>query len=375
MSRNLMDEEWVVLMSLLPSGWQELAREMGAMRRARGEITSAEVLLQLLLLHVATGLSLQQATARARLQGLTSVTDVALLKRLRSSEQWLCEMGRRMFTGTRFVRGEVSAPKGRRLRAVDATTIEEPGATGTDWRVHYSLSLPDLHCDFFELTDAGGAETYKRLAVKPGDIILADRGYCHREGVAHVLGCGGDVIVRLNSTSFPLLNVTDESPFAMLPRLRQLPGFQPGEWSVRFKAAGHTWNARLCALRKAKAAAELAKKKILQEANKKQKQLLPDTLEFAEYVFVLATLPCDMLDAANVLQLYRARWQIELCFKRMKSLFKLGHLPKRSDASARAWIQGKLLTVLLIERLIDEARLFSPWGFKLSPTEPVAGVY
>lgn len=375
MSTNLMEEEWAVLTGLLPDNWKDLARETGAMRRARGVITSAELLLKILLLHIATGLSLQQATARARLQGLASMTDVALLKRLRRSEPWLGEIARRMFTTSRFSCGGVSGPNGRRLRAIDATTIEEPGATGTDWRVHYSLGLPDLRCDFFEITDARGAETYKRLAVEPGDIILADRGYCHREGVAHVVGCGGDVIVRLNSTNFPLMNTDDESPFAMLSRFRRLKGIQPGEWPVRFKAAEQNWNARLCAVRKSKTAAELAKKKIIQDANKKMRQLLPETLEFAEYVFVLTTLPRDLIDSTDVLQLYRARWQIELCFKRMKSLFKLGHLPKRSDASARAWIQGKLLTVLIIERLIDEARFFSPWGFEFPPQEPLAGVH
>jgi hypothetical protein len=54
---------------------------------------------------------------------------------------------------------------------------------------------------------------------------------------------------------------------------------------------------------------------------------------------------------------------------------RLGHLPKRSDASARAWIQGKLLSVLLIERLIDEARFFPPWGFVLPSTFPMARVH
>ncbi len=364
-----------MLTRLLPNGWRELAREMGAMKRARGEIKSPEILLQLLLLHAATGLSLQQATARARLQGLPAVTDVALLKRLRSSERWLCEMGRRMFVRTRYVQDGVVAPPGRRLRAVDATTVQEPGATGTDWRVHYSVLLPDLCCDFFVLTDAKGQESYKRLSVEAGDIILADRGYCHREGVAHVVAHGGDVVVRLNSTNFPLLEASRDVPFAMLPHFRNLAGVEPGEWPVRFKAAGRTWSARLCAVRKSKTAADLAKKRILRQAAKKHKRLLPDTLEFAEYVFVLSTLPADTLACARILQLYRARWQIELCFKRMKSLFRLGHLPKRSDASARAWIQAKLLTVLLIERLIEEAVLFSPWGYPIALSESVEGVH
>ena len=80
----------------------------------------------------------------------------------------------------------------------------------------------------------------------------------------------------------------------------------------------------------------------------------------------------DELGAAEILELYRARWQIDSCFNRFKSLLRLGHLPKRNDASARAWIQGKLLTVLLIEHLAREARFFSPWGYRLDSSQPLA---
>src|SRR3989304_6680366 len=121
-----MDEEWEVLARLLPLGWRDLARETGAMPRARGEIPSPEVLLQVLLLHVATGLSLKQAAARAQVQGLAAISDVGLLKRLRSSEAWLRELARRMFGASRFARVGARPPQGRRLRAVDATTGGEP---------------------------------------------------------------------------------------------------------------------------------------------------------------------------------------------------------------------------------------------------------
>ena len=369
-----MDEEWELLASFLPAEWRELARETGAMRRARGEITSPDVLLQLLLLHVASGLSLKQATARAQAQGLAAVSDVALLKRLRTSEAWLGELARRMFEASRFSRAGFKVPAAHRLRAVDATTVQEPGATGTDWRIHYSLSLPEMRCDFYEVTDAHGGETYKRIPVEEGDIILADRGYCHREGVAHVLRAKGDVIVRLNSTSFPLLESAEEAPFEILAHLRDLRGHEPGEWPVRFTAGGERWPVRLCAIRKSRHAAARAKEKVLRRASKRQAEVRSQTLELAEYIFVLVSLPIELLSVEEALDLYRARWQIELCFKRLKSLFQLGHVPKRSDASARAWIEGKLLTALLIERLIDEARLFSPWGFEIAAAQPLERV-
>ena len=365
------DEEWEVLAGLLPKGWRGLARETGAIRRARGAVADPDVLLRVLLLHVAGGLSLRSATARAAELGLAEMSDVALLKRLRTSEEWLRTLAARMFTQTRFgTRAGVFAGA-RRFRAFDATTIEEPGATGTDWRVHFGISLPDLRCDFYELTDEKGGETFTRFPVAKGDVILGDRGYSHRRGVAHVLGAGAHVLVRLNSTSFPLIDAEGKE-FDLLIHLRGLRGTNSREWPVEFVHKGERHGLRLCALRKSKTAAEQAKHKATRAAKKKGKKIRAKTLEAAEYVFVLTSLPFAEADTTQVLELYRARWQIELVFKRMKTLMRLGHLPKYSDESSRAWIEGKLLTVLLVERLLGNAKFFSPWGYEVAASQPLA---
>lgn len=369
MNTMLLDEEWGVLTRLLPDGWRELARETGAMRRARGAIDSPDTLLQVLLLHVATGLSLRQAAARAHVQGLASMSDVGLLKRLRSSEEWLRELSFRMLASSRFSGAPLTVPPRRRIRAVDATTVQEPGATGTDWRVHYAITLPEMHCDFYEVTDAKGGEGYGRLPVRPGDIVLGDRGYGYRQGVAHVLKQQGDVIVRLSSVGFPLLTPKSQKPMDLLARLTLLKGHTPGEWPVCFRVGKDVYPARLCAVRKSAHATELARDKLRKQSIRRQTQLRPETLAYAEYVMVLTTVKKQELAVHEIMQLYRARWQIELCFKRLKSLFNLGHVPKRGDASARAWVHGKLLTVLMIERLLAEARFFSPWGFPMPSTE------
>ena len=57
----------------------------------------------------------------------------------------------------------------------------------------------------------------------------------------------------------------------------------------------------------------------------------------------------------------------------MKSILGLGELPKRREDSCRAWLHGKLLVALLLERLLDDAEHFSPWGYELAPaTQPLA---
>ena len=366
MNVSEIQKEWALLAKLLPNGWREAARTEGAIKRAR-DIKDAETLLRLILLHAGAGLSLRQATARAKVAGLASISDVALLKRLRSSEPWLRWITTRLLSDSVYAPSFFNIDKERRLRVVDATTIQEPGATGTSWRVHYSIRLPTLVCDFFELTDVNGGETYKRLPIEQGDIILGDRGYCHREGVAHVLNSGGDVVVRLNSNNFPLLDRHDR-PFDLLGRLRTLRGWKPKEWAVRFEASQDIYEARLCAIRKSPLAAERARKKAIREAKKKKRKILPATLEMTKYVFVLATFPYKVFDTNAILELYRVRWQVEMSFKRMKSLMQVGHVPKYDVSSARAWIQAKILTVLLIEHLQEKASFFSPWGFQIERT-------
>ena len=363
MNAEMLTREWKIITDLLPDDWQELARSTGALQRARN-VRDPSTLLLLLLLHAGAGLSLRQAAARAQRIGLATISDVGLLKRLRVAGPWLHTLAVRMFAESPFRSSVTAVPAQYRVRVVDATHVREPGSTGTNWRIHYVLRLPSIECDYFEVTDPSGGETFKRLPVSPGDLILGDRGYAQRAGVAHVVDAKGEVIVRLNSTSFPLMT-SDGKPFDLLQHARRTPEAEPADWSADFNYGGKRYHARLCMIRKSLTAADKAKERLRKEALRKQKQLRPQTLELSKYVVVLTTLPPAALSARDVLELYRARWQIEIAFKRLKSLLGAGHVPKYDPASARAWIHAKLLTTQLIERLSEEARLFSPWGYPL----------
>ena len=90
-----------------------------------------------------------------------------------------------------------------------------------------------------------------------------------------------------------------------------------------------------------------------------------ETLRFARYVILFTTFPTELYSATEVLEWYRLRWQVELVFKRFKSLAQLGHLPKFDDESAKAWLYGKLLVALLTEKIVRHARTLSPWGYSV----------
>jgi hypothetical protein len=324
--------------------------------------------LRLLLIHLACGCSLAETAVRARLTGLGRVSAVALFKRLRASEEWL-----RWLAAQERARRTGALPAwGRRVRVVDATAIAEPGSTGTDWRVHYALNLADLQCDFFQLTDAQGGETWRRVPVRAGDLLLGDRAYANPPGVAHVVAAGGDVVVRLNRGALPLF-ARDGERFPLLRRARGLRVGEIGEWATEVRpASGRRVAGRLLVVKRSRAAARQARQALTQGASRKQRPVSAHAWKAAPYFFLWTSLPGSW-PAREVLELYRRRWQIELAFKRMKSLMGLGHLPKKDPPSARAWLHGKLFVALLVERLLEATKAFSPWGYALAvPAQPLA---
>jgi hypothetical protein len=365
---RVMDEDWPLLLSMMPSGWQELARETQALKGLRQD-KDVSVCLRILLLHLACGYSLRETAVRAREAQLADLSDVALLKRLRKSKNWLqalcCRLLEEQATLTRPVTG-------LSLRLIDATVVQEPGPTGSTWRIHYSLRWPQLSCDYFELTPAqgkGNGESLTHFPVQGGEHLLADRGYSNYASVQHVAAHGAVVTVRLNPQAVRLVDAAQKL-FALRQKLRSLKKTsQVGCWPVALTgAAGQTPVAgRLCVLRKSQAAIAKARATAIRSANRNGHALQPATLLYAEYVMVFTTAP-PSLTAQQILEIYRLRWQIELVFKRFKQLAQLGHLPKEDEESSKAWLYGKLFVALLTERLIQRAESFSPWGYDVAET-------
>lgn len=379
-----MTQDFSVVRDLLPPGWQSQARELGALRRTRG-FKDAGALLQVMFIHLLEGCGLRETAVRASLAGLAEVSDVAILNRLRGCGAWFEWMSRAMvdqLAQSRPIQAE-GVLAGRRLRVVDGSIVKEPGPTGAQWRLHYSIELPSLHCDEVRISTTKEGETLRRFSFKPGDIVLADRGYAQGAGLQYAVAAGADVLVRCNLVTLPLLarsvsdaNVEGGPPAAVsldiLACLRGLSLGQAGDWpvSVRVTKASAKQPAvlvhgRLCAIKKGAVAALKARERVRREAMRCQSQLRAETLEAADYVFVFTTLGSEV-SAQQVLDLYRARWQIELTFKRLKSLTGLGHLKKHDERAARAWLQGKLLASVLLDALITLAERVSPWGYAVT---------
>jgi len=91
-----MQEDWNLLLSFFSENWKELAVQIGALK-GLGKCKSPEKLVRTLLLHLVCGHSLRETVVRARKAHLADLSDVALLKRLRKSKEWLRALCRELF--------------------------------------------------------------------------------------------------------------------------------------------------------------------------------------------------------------------------------------------------------------------------------------
>ena len=368
---------WHVLLAALPQGWREAAKETGAAKRLRKE-RREDRLLRILLLHVGLGYSLKEAALRARFAGLADFTDAGLHKLVKNSKGWLHGLCVRLYKEQRLavlpqgasqvraadalevVRKEGVSTFASELRGVDTVPVRKRARSRSQWRVHCSVSLPSLACDFFERTKTTGPGTSKSLArfpIRAGDHVLAGRGYWTAECIRHVAGVGGRLIVPVDDTGllplyeaagqrFDLLaqatSVTRAGAFRSWATAVVVPGDDGGPAG---EIAGRVW-----ALRRSPEAIHRAHERIREDAARDGTQVQPATLRFAEYWIVFTTLPDPLFYAAHVWEWYQLCAQVELMFRYITKLAQLGRVPTNRDTS-RAWVYGKLLVALLVDKL------------------------
>jgi hypothetical protein len=356
-------DHWPEVSARLPAGFdlEATARLRGAFTRAR-EIKNAETLLRLALAYGGLGMSLRETCAWAEAGGIVSLSDPSLLDRLCKAAPWLGDIV------AALIAEQAKVPAGRwagyRLRALDGTSICQPGADRTTWRLHVGYDLATGQVDQLELTDVHGAENLQRLSYRPGDIVLADRYYARPRDLRPVIEAGADFIVRTGWNSLRLLQPNGE-PFDLFAALAAQTE-QESEVQVRIHEgmteAPQPLMLRLVIRRKDPEQVEAEQKRLLKDAKKRGKQPDPRSLEAAKYILLLTSLPADTFPPADILALYRFRWQIELAFKRFKSLAGLDMLPAKKPELARAWIYARLIVAIIAEQIAGQVLDSSPCG-------------
>ena len=362
-TQSELDSQWDMLLHWLPRGWQDAAGTFGAITRLRA-IQSAEARLRLILAYSWNDWSLRTTAAWARRINVADVSDVAVLKRLRHASAWLGHLWDQWFRS----QGIGSTIKSRfRLVLTDGSTIQRSGSKGTTWRLHAQWNLGTGQREHVELTDAHGAESLTRLRLRPDDVVLADRNYAKPTALAWMVAQKVHVIVRFgwNARRFQTLN---GEPWSVMDAVRQLRDATPGEWWVQIPGTQNrpALTVRIVAMRKSPQAAEKARRKARKSARDHGYTVAQETLEAADYVLIVTTLS----DAAEILELYRLRWQIAIAFKRLKSVLHIDELRAFDPDLAQTYLLAKLLGAVLVDAIRTQGPDFSPYGFPVRADVP-----
>lgn len=322
------------------------ARATKAFLRPR-KVRSAEDLLRLALMYGVGKLSLRGVAAEANELEIASLSDVAVLNRLRGSGDWLALILDHLLAGGA---GVAAGPAVPRLALVDGSTVSSPGSRGSDWRLHARYEPAAGRFTSLTLTDASTAERLNHVAVIPGDVIMTDRGYARVRDFAHLHASGGDFITRIGWRSVRLF---DRQGAAFDP-LAGLPAAADEVVEHEVRIGGGAIAARLVIQRIPAEQVLRQHVRLRRRANRKGQKLDPRTRLAAAYVMLLTSLPAALYPAAQIAALYRLRWQIELAFKRLKSLGGFGDLPASDPALARSWLLAQLIVAVMVEALAQQ---------------------
>lgn len=351
---SIQERDWPSVVSRVEEAidLEASVRASGALLRKR-QIRSGSDLLRLSLAYGPGGQSLRETAAWAELQQVASLSDVALMYRLRDAADWLGQVAGGLLARRSSEAGVAAQSLGLRLRIIDGSEISPPGK-GPRWRLHAVYDVAEERFSQLELTSRQAAEALERMQAGPGELTMGDRVYARAGGLHHVVDAGGDFLVRMGRRSltlasgdggdFDLAAVLDESDRLGghdLPVL-VLDGRDPERAALP---------ARLVVRKKPPEAAAKARKLALRQSQRGGHKNDPLSLRCAEHLMLITSLPPDRASPDQLTGLYRLRWRIELAFKRLKSLLHLDRLPAKDAGLAKAWIFAHLIAALLIEDL------------------------
>ncbi len=345
------------LIKELPEDYEKDCIEQGALQRRRG-VSSPADLMMLSIFHLHSGCSLLEISEIARISKLGEMSDVAFMKRFEKCGDWFKAINEKIVSDGLVDYKKPDWMQGKKVIGVDASTVMEKGRSGRQYKLHFALDLFKMQSIEHKITDSSVGDSLVNFKLGAEHLVMGDRAYSTIKGIEHCQNNGSEYILRLRKSSFTLRNEAGEKiDMAQLfssigeTQFLDMTAYATNSAKARLPV-------RICAVKKPPEAIAKAQKRIRYQERTKSYKMSDESKLFNEYIVLVTNIGNDV-SAKEILDAYRFRWQIEIYFKRLKSILNFGELPKRRVNSAIAWLNGKLMIALLIELVIARAS-FSP---------------
>ena len=333
----------------LPEDWADKCRELGALKRGRG-IKTPEELLTLNLLYLTEGESLQMTSALMKLAGI-EVNKNAVHERIKKSWKWLEWMAKKALQENGFLAEKPEWLKDKEVCLVDGSELALKGSKGGDYILHYMFSLFEFSCRQCELTTTKEGERLGIFEIKQGDIVIADRNYGNMKAIEYVKEKDAEFVLRLKSSCFNIYN-EEGNKIDILENGKDLDEWESKVINCCYKQGKELKPLKVCLMKKGKEEIEKSSKKMARDAKRTQRKTSQRSTLSNDYIVLATNLSYT---PEQIFELYRTRWQIELVFKRLKTLFGFGNVPSKNPDSVKAWFYGKLLLAGICEESIKRS--------------------
>lgn len=328
--------------------------------RRKRIVKNYSTLVQAAILYIIERLSFQRLSDIMATKYKVSMSDTAWKKQMIKIAPIFNEVMMKYLSSRK--RPENDTVFGYPAYAIDATDISLEGKKGTVLRAHTIYGISEKAYFESHIFDVHTGESVKLHDVKANILYFADRAYGKTPQMAYMLAHNSEFIFRFSPSQvkfFKDVDCTEKIDFkSYLSNNKTVSSVD-----CFFKARKQVLKIRAVISPIPEDKAEGAVKKAKRKSVKKQNKLSEVTIIYAKWIFLATSLP-NTISPEQIVSVYEKRWQIELHFKRSKSLLGFHRLRKCSHNYAVAIVSIWQAVTAFVYSLLGT--FFSRFSFDIS---------